>query len=67
MSQQELEIHMRQLIDKLSTGTVFTLSDIIPDPPALLGRRLYEGVQSGNIGNVCCIGKSAGVETYKKL
>ena len=68
MSQQELEIHMIQLIEKLATGMEFTLKDLILDPPAQLGRKLYEGVASGKIPNVKCLGnKVDGIERYIKL
>ena len=68
MSQIELEKHMIQLIEKFATDTEFTLKDLILDPPAQLGRKLYEGVVSGKIPNVKCLGKKAdGIERYIKL
>ena len=67
MSHVELENHMRKIIDKLQPGTVFILRDIISDPPARLGRQLYEDVQSGKIKDVVLHGKSDGVEQYKKI
>lgn len=62
MSQQELEAHMKQLISKVALETEFALRDIIPNPPAGLGRRLYEGVNDGTIANVGFMGKRAGVD-----
>lgn len=68
MSQIELEKHMVQLIEKFATDTEFTLKDLILDPPAQLGRKLYEGVVGGKIPNVKCLGKKAdGIEWYIKL
>lgn len=67
MSQKELEMHMRQIIDKLSSGTEFFVRDIIADPPALLGRHLFKDIQNGTITNVCFIGKVDGIDRYRKL
>lgn len=67
MKHKELEMHMKQLIDKLAPGTEFMLRELIPNPPSLLGRYLYEGVQNGTIPGVCFIGKVAGVDKYKKV
>lgn len=67
MSQETLENQMKAIIDSLPTGKEFQLSDIISDPPALLGRRLFEDVQSGKIENVKCItGVDDTVQRYKK-
>ena len=66
MSYKELETQMKSIISKLQPGTTFLLKDIISDPPAGLGRTLYECVQSGVIPNVRCTGKTNGVETYEK-
>ena len=68
MNQSELEQHMIQLIGKLASGTEFDLKDIIPNPQAQLGKKLYEDVNSGKIPNVTCLGKQAnGIERYIKL
>lgn len=68
MSHIELENHMIKLIQKFATGTKFTLKDLILDPPAQLGRKLYEDVASGKIPNVKCLGnKEDGIEKYEKL
>ncbi len=62
-----LENQMKSIINSLPAGTTFMLRDIINDPPALLGRRLYEGVQSGEIPNVVYNKKIDGVESYTKI
>lgn len=67
MSYTVLENQMKNIINGLSAGTNFMLRDIINDPPALLGRRLYEGVQSGEIPNVIYDKKVDGVESYTKI
>lgn len=68
MSCTELEEHMIQLIEKFATNTEFTLKDLILNPPAQLGKKLYEGVASGKIPNVKCLGKKAdNTERYIKL
>lgn len=67
MSYTVLENQMKNIINGLSAGTNFRLRDIINDPPALLGRRLYEGVQSGEIPNVIYDKKVDGVESYTKI
>ncbi|MBP3602784.1 MAG: hypothetical protein J6J79_01390 [Lachnospiraceae bacterium] len=67
MSYTVLENQMKSTISNLPAGTNFMLRDIINDPPALLGRRLYEGVQSGEIPNVVYNKKVDGVESYTKM
>ena len=67
MSYIVLENQMKSVINGLPKGTNFMLRDIINDPPALLGRRLYEGVQNGEIRNVVYNKKVDGVESYTKL
>lgn len=67
MSYTVLENQMKSVINGLPVGTNFMLRDIINDPPALLGRRLYEGVQSGEIPNVVYNKKVNGVESYTKI
>ena len=67
MSYTVLKNQMKSTISSLPVGTNFMLRDIINDPPALLGRRLYEGVKSGDIPNVVYNTKIDGVETYTKV
>lgn len=66
MSYTALENQMRSIISNLSAGTEFFLRDIIMNPPAQLGRTLFEEVQSGKIPNVECFEKVDGVEHYRK-
>lgn len=67
MSHKELEIHMKQLINKLAPGTEFMLRDLIPNPPSLLGKHLNEGVRNGTIKDVRFVGKVENVDKYIKL
>lgn len=67
MGYKVLENQMRSIINNLDQGKEFSLRDIIQNPPARLGRTLYEAVQNGNIPHVQCIGIIDGVEHYKKL
>jgi len=55
-------------IKDLPTGTTFVLRDIIPTPPALLGRYVFEAVQNKNIPDVKYLDKD-GLATarYEKL
>ena len=62
MSYTVLENQMKSIISTMKSGTVFMIRDILDNPPALLGRRLYEGVASGEIPNVEFIGKEDGVD-----
>ena len=39
-------------IDKLEPGTTFIIRDLIDTPPALIGRWLYQNVDSGEVKNV---------------
>lgn len=66
MSHTVLENQMKSIISTLESGTTFMLRDILDNPPALLGRRLYEGVESGEIPNVEFIGKEDGIDKYVK-
>ena len=43
------------------------LNEIIADPPARLGRTLYEAVASGEIKNVKYIGQENGIAVYEKM
>lgn len=62
-----LENQMRTTINNLPVGTEFQLNDIIANPPAQLGRTLYEDVQSGKIQNVICITQSNDtIQKYRK-
>lgn len=62
-----LENQMKSIVSNLPAGEEFMLRDIINAPPALLGRRLYEGVQRGEIPNVVYNKKVNGVESYTKI
>lgn len=62
-----LENQMKSVIAALDAGTEFYLRNIISDPPAGLGRHLYEGVANGTIPNVAFIGNSEGIDRYRKL
>lgn len=67
MSFQALENQMKGIISTLKPGTEFMLRDIINDPPAGLGKKLFEGVQNGEIENVICIEQGKGADKYRKL
>lgn len=67
MGMKALENQMKCIILSLAPRTEFVLRDIINDPPALLGRKLYEGVADGTIPNVEYIGKEEGIDKYKKI
>ncbi|MBS5909141.1 hypothetical protein ABEO75_18355 [Paenibacillus macerans] len=54
-------------INSLEPGSEFVLRDIISNPPALLGRYIFEAVENGNIKNVSFEGKDGlGAIKYKK-
>lgn len=67
MSYVVSENQMRSIINSLPSGKTFFLRDIISNPPARLGRTLFEEVQSGEIPNVVYNKKVDGVETYTKI
>lgn len=68
MSYKVLENRMRTIINNLSAGKEFQLNEIIENPPAQLGRQLYEDVQNGRIANVICITQSNDtVQKYRKI
>lgn len=55
-------------IEKLPAGQKFFLRDIIPNPPILLGRWLFENITNGSIANVKHLGKKgADAEQYQKI
>ena len=55
-------------IEKLEPGMTFIIRDLIDTPPALIGRWLYQNVDSGEVKNVIHDGKdSVGTERYKKI
>lgn len=67
MGYEVLINQMRSAIHSLPVGNEFSLNDIIANPPAQLGRTLYEDVQSGAIPNVICITTNADtVQRYRK-
>ena len=54
--------------ETLEPGTTFIIRDLIDTPPALIGRWLYQNVDSGEVKNVIHDGKdSVGTERYKKI
>ncbi len=67
MGYKALVNQMKCVIASLDPDTEFFLQDIMVNPPAILGRTLYEGVDKGTIPNVECIGIVDGVEKYRKL
>lgn len=67
MSHKVLENQMRSVINALPSGQTFFLRDIISNPPARLGRTLFDKVQSGTISNVKYLTKIDGIEQYQKL
>lgn len=67
MSYRQLENQMNSIISNLKTGEKFFLRDIIPNPPAQLGRTLYENVENGAIPNVKFIAKINNADQYEKL
>lgn len=68
MSQKVLENQMKSIISSLEPGTEFVLRKIINDPPALLGRRLREGVDSGKIAGVIHMGHDENeADKYRKV
>ena len=67
MGQEVLENQMRNVINCLPPGKIFFLRDIISNPPARLGRTLFEKVQNGTITNVKYLTKVDGIEQYQKL
>ena len=67
MGYQVLENQMKCIIQSLKPGTEFMLRDIIANPPAGLGRKLFEGVQGGEIENVVCIEQGNGADKYRKI
>lgn len=58
---------MQSIIVNLPSGKRFLLNEIIADPPARLGRTLYEAVASGEIKNVKYIGQENGIAVYEKM
>jgi predicted ester cyclase len=63
----DLYIEVCGKIDKLPDGKEFCIRDLIPNPPALLGRWIFKGVDNGDIHNVVSLGnKEMGAERYKK-
>ena len=67
MSYKQLENQMNSIINSLKPGEKFFLRDIIPNPPAQLGRTLYESVENGTIPNVKFIAKVNNADQYEKL
>lgn len=67
MSYNVLKNQMRSTINSLPAGEKFFLRDIISNPPAQLGRTLFEEVQSGAIANVKYLSTVDGVEQYQKM
>ena len=67
MSYNVLVNQMNSIITNLPSGKKFFLSDIVADPPARLGRTLYDVVESGAIPNVKYIGQENGIALYQKI
>ena len=67
MGHEVLENQMRSIINSMPLGKTFFLRDIIANPPARLGRTLFEEVQSGAITNVKYLTKVDGIEQYQKM
>ncbi len=64
----ELYKEMVSKIEKLPTGKVFFLRDLISTPPTLLGRWLYDNVENGVIPNVEYLGAiGSDSAQYKKI
>lgn len=67
MSYKTLENQMICVINSLPSGKEFCLNEIIENPPAQLGRTLYQYVQSGKISNVVCITPDkSSIQKYRK-
>lgn len=67
MGYEVLENQMQSVISNLEKGKEFMLKDIISNPPAGLGRILYQKVKSKDIPNVKYMGKKNDVDVYVKL
>ena len=67
MSYNVLENQMRSIINNLPSGKTFFLRDIISNPPARLGRTLFEAVQREAMSNVEYLTKVDSIEQYQKL
>lgn len=63
----ELYKTMESKIQKLPSGREFYLRDIIGNPPALLGRWLFENVENGKIPDVIHIESAIKPERYRKI
>lgn len=66
MSYNALVNQMKCIIKSLESGKEFYLSDIISNPPAGLGRILYNGVADSSIPDVTCLGRIGDAEKYRK-
>ncbi|MCL2082134.1 MAG: hypothetical protein FWH04_02705 [Oscillospiraceae bacterium] len=67
-SYAELYREMVKKITRLGVGIEFYLRDIIPTPPALLGRWLFDAVENGRISGVKHLGNDGtNPERYKKM
>lgn len=67
MGYEVLINQMRSIIHSLPVGKEFSLNDIIKNPPARLGRTLYEDVKNGVIPDVICITtKVDAIQRYRK-
>lgn len=67
MGYEALENQMKSVINSLESGKEFFLRDVMQNPQPMLGRKLYEAVQNGDIPNVKWIENVDGVNRYKKL
>ncbi|MNO23271.1 hypothetical protein D3C76_130710 [compost metagenome] len=41
-----------KIIEEIQSGSIFTIKDLIPNPPALLGKLILKGVENQVIENV---------------
>ena len=62
-----LEEEMKRNIQGLASGEEFILADVLPNPPAQLGRALHDKVKSGEIPNVQYLGRIDERSRYRKL
>ncbi len=59
---------MVKSIENLPVGTIFFLRNLIDNPPSLLGKWLYDHVESGDIKNVKHLGNDGSdAEKYEKI
>lgn len=68
MAMKITQIDPKQIINSTLGEGEFYLSDLINNPPALLGRFLYQRVADGTIDNVISLGRNGKYPNkYKKI